>query len=297
VTQLRTAVGRPPPVAPAFMGGPPELRFQRDVECERDGLALVLVVDDEPDILELMRVNLEVAGHRVATARDGAEALEAVRREPPDAMFLDLMLPGVDGWAVLEQLKAGSDRDLSTIPVFMVTARTEPEARLRGGIEGALRYITKPFEPAQLVEALDAALDPSAPPEPQQRRQVQADSLEELARRERAGEDTAPPPGSEPRVRLTRLEHAPSASSPSPRLRQAREKVGGLSAKQRQLLEALATRTPVTAVAQQLGMSRSNVYASLRRVARKLGLRGTNELLALVRQGALLGPPHSEPRP
>jgi CheY-like chemotaxis protein len=251
-------------------------------------MALVLVVDDEPDIVELIQLNLELAGHRVITAADGKEALESVQRELPDAILLDLMMPGVDGWEVLDQLKSRSGRDLSEIPVFMVTARTEPQNRLRGGIEGALRYITKPFDPAKLVEMVADALAPGAPPEPHQRRQVQQSALEELARREAGGGDPAPTP--EPRVRLTRLEHAPSSSSPSPRLRNAREKLTELSTKQRQLLEALATRTPVTGVAQQLGMSRSNVYASLRRVSRKLGLKGTNELLALLRQGALLGP-------
>ncbi|MGQ0804423.1 MAG: response regulator [Actinomycetota bacterium] len=252
-------------------------------------MALVLVVDDEPDIRELIQMNLELAGYRVITAADGRQALEAVQRETPDAILLDLMMPEVDGWEVLDQLKSGSGRDLSEIPVFMVTARSEPQNRLRGGIEGALRYITKPFDPAKLVDMLGDALAPGAPPEPQQRREVQQSALEELARRETGGggEPAATP---EPRVRLTRLEHAPSSSSPSPRLRNAREKIAELSAKQRQLLEALATRTPVTGVAQQLGMSRSNIYASLRRIARRLGLKGTNELLALLRQGALLGP-------
>jgi two-component system OmpR family response regulator len=252
-------------------------------------MSLVLVVDDEPDIRELLKVNLELAGHRVVTANDGREALAAVQQELPDAILLDLMMPEVDGWDVIQQLKASSGRDLSEIPVFMVTARDEAHQRLRGGIEGALRYITKPFDPEYLVAELASALAPTAPPEPEQRRQVRTSSLEELARREQAG-GMDPAPVSEPRVRLTRLEHAPAASSPSPRLRNAREQVNALSAKQRQLLEALATRTPVTAVAQQLGMSRSNIYASLRRISRKLGLKGTNELLALLRQGALLAP-------
>ena len=259
-------------------------------------MPLVLVVDDEPDIRELIKVNLEFAGHRVITAADGREALEAVRREAPDAILLDLMMPEVDGWAVIEELKALSERDLSEIPVFMVTARDEPNHRLRGGIEGALRYITKPFDPDELVAELAIALSPSAPPEPEQRREVQHSSLEELARRERAGGMESAPSTSAPRVRITRLEHAPTASSPSPRLRHARDQVNELSVKQRQLLEALATRTPVTAVAQQLGMSRSNIYASLRRISRKLGLKGTNELLALLRQGALLGPASGDSR-
>jgi DNA-binding response OmpR family regulator len=251
-------------------------------------MALVLVVDDEPDIRELVRINLEQAGHRVVTAADGDEALASVRKEAPDALFLDVRMPGTDGWAVLEELKAGSRRDLSEIPVFMLTAADEPEARLRGGIQGALQYITKPFDPRALVELLERTLSPSAPTEREQRRKVQAESLEALARYEKTG--TLPDGTSaEPRVRITRLEHSPTSPSPAPpRIRAARERVGELTPKQRKLLEALATRTPVTAVAQQLGISRSNVYASLRRIGRKLGLKGTNELLALLRQGVLL---------
>ena len=123
-------------------------------------MALVLVVDDEPDIRELVRINLEQAGHRVVTAADGSEALARVREETPDALFLDVRMPGVDGWAVLEELKAASFGDVSEIPVFMVTAADEAESRLRGGIEGALQYITKPFDPRDLVDALDRTLRP-----------------------------------------------------------------------------------------------------------------------------------------
>jgi DNA-binding response OmpR family regulator len=254
-------------------------------------MALVLVVDDEPDIRELVRVNLEQAGHRVVTAGDGAEALARVREETPDALFLDIRMPGIDGWAVLEELKAGSMSDLSEIPVFMVTAVDEPEAQLRGGIHGALQYVTKPFDPRKLVDALEQSLHPSAPPEPEQRRKARSESLEAFARYEKtgaAGDGKGETEAAEPRVRLTRLEHSPSSPSPAPRIRAARDRVGELTPKQRHLLEALSTRTPVTVVAQQLGISRSNVYASLRRIGRKLGLKGTNELLALLRQGALL---------
>jgi DNA-binding response OmpR family regulator len=250
-------------------------------------MAVVLVVDDEPDIRELVRINLEQAGHRVVTAANGSEALALVRDEQPDAMFLDVRMPGLDGFDVLEELKNRSGHDLSEIPVFMVTAADEPESRLRGGIEGALQYITKPFDPQELVQALESVLDPTAPPEREQRRQVQSKALADIARFERTGtpEDADP---SEPRVRLTRLEHWPTTPTPTPRVRAARERIGELTPKQRQLLEALAERTPVTAVAQILGMSRSNVYASLRRICRRLGLKSTDELLALLRQGALL---------
>jgi DNA-binding response OmpR family regulator len=148
-------------------------------------MPLVLVVDDDPDIVELIQLNLELAGHRVITASDGQQALAAVQRETPDAILLDLMMPGLDGWAVIDKLKARSDREVSEIPVFMVTALAEPQNRLRGGIEGAIRYITKPFDPAQLAEMIADAVSPGAPPEPEQRRRVQQAAMEELARRNR----------------------------------------------------------------------------------------------------------------
>ena len=148
-------------------------------------MPLVLVVDDDADIVELIQLNLELAGHRVITAGDGQAALDAVQHEMPDAILLDLMMPGLDGWAVLDKLKARSDRSVSEIPVFVVTARAEVQNRLRGGIEGALRYITKPFDPAKLADMISDAISPGAPPEPEQRQQVQQAAMEELARRNR----------------------------------------------------------------------------------------------------------------
>lgn len=255
-------------------------------------MPLVLVVDDEEDIRNLIRENLEAAGYTVITAENGTRALEAIEQHTPDAIFLDLVMPEADGFAVLESLKQASRTDLSTIPVFMVTGMDRIEHRIRGGIEGALRYITKPFGPRALVEALAEVLEPGAPPEPLLRRRVQAESLEALARYERTGgeDEDVERAREEPRVRLTRLEHAPNTVPPSPRLRQARDRLGDLTEKQRGLLEALADGAPVTAVAAERSMSRSNVYASLRRIGRKLQIDSTNELLALLRQGALLDP-------
>jgi len=251
-------------------------------------VALILVVDDEPDIRELIAINLEAAGHRVATAGNGAEALAAVKVEAPDVIFLDVMMPNVDGWTVLDTLKSESDADLASIPVFMVTGMAAPEHRVRGGIEGAVRYITKPFDPAKLVAAVADVLAPDAPSEPELRRQVQRQSLEALARLERSGgaEASLAVPD-EPRVRLTRLEHAPVVPTQSPRLRAARDKLADLTDKQRELLLALADGEPVVTVAKRIDTSRSNIYASLRRISRRLGLSGTDELLALVRQGML----------
>jgi CheY-like chemotaxis protein len=252
-------------------------------------MPLVLVVDDDADIREIIQMNLEGAGYEVMTAGNGDEALAAVKRRAPDAMFLDVMMPDVDGWTVLETLKAESDHDLSDIPVFMVTGLTDREYRLRGGIEGALQYITKPFDPEELVRALESVLDPAARPEPELRRHAQAAALEALARDQRLGgaSDDAFA-RDEPRVRLTRLEHSPSVPSPPPALRSARAKLANLTDKQRELLESLRVGRPVMAVAADLDMSRSNIYASLRRIRRKLGLQTTEELLALVRQGGLL---------
>ncbi|MFZ4585159.1 MAG: response regulator [Acidimicrobiia bacterium] len=251
-------------------------------------MALILVVDDEPDIRELIQLNLEAAGHRVVTASNGKEALAAVEAEIPDAMFLDVMMPGVDGWSVLEEIKAGAAADISSIPIMMVTGVADPHHQVRGGIEGALRYITKPFDPAKLVNTLEEVLGPDARPEPEQRRQVQRASLEALARLEKGGDESALAAPDEPRVRLTSLEHAPITPTSSPTLKRARDKVGELTDKQRELLEALASGEPVTEVSERLGVSRSNVYASLQRIARKLGLASPAEVLALVRQGLLL---------
>jgi DNA-binding NarL/FixJ family response regulator len=245
---------------------------------------VVLVVDDEPDIRTVMRVTLGAAGYRVVTAANGEDALALLRSDPPDAVFLDVMMPGVDGWKVLQELKTSANRALAEVPVFLVSAMVDDEHRVRSGIEGALGYITKPFDPDDLVRALESVLGPDAATEPEQRRRVQTASLVALARAETGGAEEG-----EPRVRITRLEPMPSAPPAVPQLREARARVDTLTPKQRELLELLAAGTPVTAVAQQLGVSRSNVYSGLRRIGRRLGLKGTNELLAVVRQGELLG--------
>jgi DNA-binding response OmpR family regulator len=255
-----------------------------------------MVVDDDPDIRTIVTVNLEGAGHRVLAAASAAEALALLAEEVPDVVFLDLMMPDVDGWAVLQELKSPRNRRLSEVPVFLLAALVDDAHRWRGGIEGALDHITKPFDPSDLLRAVDAVCGPGAPPEPELRRRVRAASLRELARHERG----AGPPGTGPGsgttgtvgVHLTRLEPQVPATqpAPSPRLREARARLGSLTPKQRRILEHLAAGRSVTAVAAELGMSRSNVYAGLRRIGRRLGLYGTDELLGLLRSGELLAP-------
>lgn len=244
-------------------------------------MARVLVVDDEADICELVRVNLELDGHEVVTALGGEEALERVAEAPPDLILLDVMMPGMDGWTVLARLKE-SEPAVATIPVLMVTARTAQEDRIRGGIEGAIRYITKPFSPTELRDEVRAAL--VGEPEPVKRRRVQKESLEQLARLEK-GQSAATGPAVRPR--LTRLEHVPEARTEPPTLREVRQRTAELSPKQQELLQTLRGTRSVSEAAAALGVSRSNVYASLRRIGRKLGTRSVPELLALVRRGEL----------
>src|SRR5881628_3254987 len=131
----------------------------------------VLVVDDEPDIRELVRLNLELEGHEVLLAPDGPAGLDILRREVPDLIILDVMMPAMDGWDVLRQIKGDADARVSEVPVIMLTAKTDDLDRVRGGIEGAIRYITKPFELADLRAAVKEGLE--GDPEPVQRRHAQ----------------------------------------------------------------------------------------------------------------------------
>src|SRR5687768_15666259 len=107
--------------------------------------ARILVVDDEPDIVALVAYHLAKAGYRVTTAATGAEALAAARDERPVLMVLDLMLPGVSGFEVLEQLR--SDDATRDIAVLMLTARRDEPDRIRGLSLGADDYLAKPFSP------------------------------------------------------------------------------------------------------------------------------------------------------
>ncbi|MFL5606826.1 MAG: response regulator [Gemmatimonadaceae bacterium] len=116
----------------------------------------VLVVDDEADIVALVAYHLAKGGYRVSTASSGTDALDAARRERPALVVLDLMLPGMSGYEVLEQLRAGdATRDMA---VLMLTARREEQDRIRGLSLGADDYLTKPFSPQELVLRVAAIL-------------------------------------------------------------------------------------------------------------------------------------------
>src|SRR5438128_264845 len=107
----------------------------------------ILVVDDEPDIVALIVYHVAKAGYRVSTASTGTDGLDAARRENPALVILDLMLPGMSGYDVLEQLRASEPTQ--SIGVLMLTARVEEADRVRGLALGADDYLTKPFSPAR----------------------------------------------------------------------------------------------------------------------------------------------------
>ena len=113
----------------------------------------VLVVDDEPHIRTVLRGYLEAAGFAVAEAADGGTAVAEVRRQPPDLVLLDVMLPGIDGLEVLRQLRTFSD-----VYVILVTARTEEVDKLVGLGVGADDYVTKPFSPREVAARVKAVL-------------------------------------------------------------------------------------------------------------------------------------------
>ena len=116
----------------------------------------ILVVDDEPDIVALVAYHLAKSGYRVSTASNGTDALHVARQERPALLVLDLMLPGMSGFDVLEQLRA--DDGTRHIAVLMLTARKEEADRIRGLSLGADDYLTKPFSPQELVLRVGAIL-------------------------------------------------------------------------------------------------------------------------------------------
>ena len=116
----------------------------------------VVVIEDEADILEVVRYNLSREGFRVLTCRDGEDGLATVRREAPDLVLLDLMLPGLDGIEVCRRLQ--SDPITAGIPVIMVTAKGEESDVVLGLAVGADDYVSKPFSPKELVARVKAVL-------------------------------------------------------------------------------------------------------------------------------------------
>jgi two-component system phosphate regulon response regulator PhoB len=124
----------------------------------------ILLIEDEPDLAEVLQYNLEKEGFAVETARRGDTGLEAIRRESPDLVLLDLMLPGMDGLELTRLLKR--DGGTARVPIVMLTARGEEVDRIVGLELGADDYISKPFSPREVVLRVKAVLRRKRPPEP-----------------------------------------------------------------------------------------------------------------------------------
>lgn len=120
----------------------------------------ILVVEDDPDIAELVEHHLSRAGYATSVVGTGADALERIR-ERPDLVLLDLMLPGLSGFEICRKMR--SDPQTATVPIIMLTARAEEESRVQGLELGADDYVTKPFSPRELVARLRAVLRRTQP--------------------------------------------------------------------------------------------------------------------------------------
>lgn len=116
----------------------------------------ILIVDDNPDSATIMRSMLEPHGYEVEVATRGSTALEMVRAAPPDLVLLDIMMPGMSGFEVLQNIKA--DAHTSRVPVILVTAKTQDEDLVSGYQRGADYYITKPFTAKQLLYGIRLVL-------------------------------------------------------------------------------------------------------------------------------------------
>lgn len=119
-------------------------------------MAHVMVVDDDPGVSGLCRLILEGEGHKVREANAGYEALDLLGHGHFDVMVLDLMMPGMDGYGVLETVR--SDERTRSLPVVILTAKSLPHDQMRGWCVGADEYVMKPFPPDQLTSAVDRAL-------------------------------------------------------------------------------------------------------------------------------------------
>ncbi len=116
----------------------------------------ILIVDDDATMVNLLSTVLEFEGYETRKALSGKEALESIDGDPPDVVLLDIMMPGMDGFEVLARLRGNASTE--KLPVIMLTARTEDKDIFEGWRRGADEYVTKPFDPRDLVETIKGVL-------------------------------------------------------------------------------------------------------------------------------------------
>jgi two-component system alkaline phosphatase synthesis response regulator PhoP/two-component system response regulator VicR len=133
--------------------------------------ARILVVDDDPTIVRLLRVNLEMEGYEVVSASNGREALEAVARHAPDLVLCDVMMPVMDGLEVVSRLKR--DESTANLPVVLLSAKAQDADIRHGKGAGADEYMTKPFDPLELLSAVERILA-GQPAKPKAKRRSRA---------------------------------------------------------------------------------------------------------------------------
>ncbi len=151
---------------------------------------IVLVVDDEEDLVELVRYNLEQTGYEVRTAFSGLEAVQAVAENPPNLIVLDLMMPGVDGLQVCKQIRASEKT--SQIPILMLTAKGEDQDVVHGLESGADDYVTKPFSVNVLLARVSALLRRAERSMPEQDEALKIDRITLFPRKHEVRIDNKP---------------------------------------------------------------------------------------------------------
>jgi CheY-like chemotaxis protein len=117
----------------------------------------ILIADDDPVILRLIQVNLELEGYEVLTANNGQEAVDMATAEHPDLVILDIMMPRLDGYQACEMLKSADAT--KEIPVIFLSAKAQQGDIEKGQSFGVAAYLTKPFDPSELIEVVEAQLD------------------------------------------------------------------------------------------------------------------------------------------
>ncbi len=123
-----------------------------------DGTPTILVVDDDPSLLRLMAFLLKRQGYQLVTAVNGEEALLMITQHRPNLVVLDIMMPKMDGYEVTERLRSDPDTALAATPILMLSAKAQDEDIIRGMQAGSEAYITKPFDPELLTNAVTAML-------------------------------------------------------------------------------------------------------------------------------------------
>ncbi|MBV9689518.1 MAG: response regulator transcription factor [Ktedonobacteraceae bacterium] len=142
--------------------------MEKDTFDQRD--MTILIVDDEPRIRDLVRMNLELEHYSVIEASNGQEALEQLREHLPDLVILDVMMPGMEGFETLRAL-----REVSTVPVMMLTVRQSEQDKIHGLDLGADDYLAKPFNPRELLSRTRALLRRSFMPTPSRKTEIVVD--------------------------------------------------------------------------------------------------------------------------